>query len=138
MRTVGVSTRNDVASPAQGPAWGAHGLAFEAHLVPQAVSTSVPAGGMVQARSIGLPILFESGEDRAARRRKAVQRGTGMIALLGLLRDADLGDEAVPADVLDQLASSIAEDWPAEGDELGTVLQEIATRVHVELARRGR
>ncbi len=72
------------------------------------------------------------------RRRKAVERGTGMLALLDLLRDADLGDEAVSADVLDRLAACLVDNKAAEADDIATVLHEIETRVQVELARRGR
>ncbi len=138
MRTVGATHRNAAASAAQGLEWGENGADFHVHLVPRAIPSNVTADGIAQLSSITLPISFADMEDRAFRRRKAVQRGAGMLALLDLLRDADLGNETVPTDLLDRLGACLKEGGSAEAAERGGVLQEIEMRVQVELARRGR
>ena len=138
MRTVGATHRNDAASASQGLEWGENGAAFHVHLAPRSIPSNVTADGIAQLSPITLPILLGEVEDRAFRRRKAVQRGAGMLALLDLLRDADLGNETVPADLLDRLGACLKEGGSAEDAERGGVLQEIETRVQVELARRGR
>jgi hypothetical protein len=130
MRIEGAARLNQPASSATARS-GASGFAVAAEEAP----ATAPADAAPVAPSLDAVLLLQEALPPAERRRRAVRRGRGLLALLDELRLSLLSGEA-PAALPGRLGDLLAERHDPSGDRgLDEVLNAVELRAEVEVAK---
>jgi hypothetical protein len=130
MRIEGAARLNQPATPATSRS-GASGFALAAEAAP----ATAPADAAPAAPSLDAVLLLQDALPPAERKRRAVRRGRGLLALLDELRLALLSGEA-PLALPGRLGDLLAERHDPSGDrDLDEALAAVELRAEVEAAK---